>query len=214
MFYLLYVHQPFRVPAQDARAVGGRKIELIQYGRRVFDVSGGEIIRAHHDAVGSDHSHEKSERLRIVNQIVVVESANVIAERVLERSVSSPTHMKKEMLFASCQIGKCAAGMRQDHLQVRILVERSCINEFGREESMFDGSIDPRLEARRPGRPATSESVDISIHLMKDDWKAQFLNASQDGCKARIENVIVLGHGVRQMDRLHAGMPGHAIELF
>ena len=66
--------EPHRVSFQDAIAVGGRKVKLIQDRRRIFDVLGGEVICADYDAVGSDQTYEKTERLRIINQIVVMES--------------------------------------------------------------------------------------------------------------------------------------------
>src|ERR1700694_3100036 len=131
-----------RVSLQDAVAVSGRKVKLIQHRRRIFDVLGGEVIRADHDAVGSDQADEKTERLRIINQIVVMESAYVVAEGVLDRS-SPVSHVKQKMLDAPGQIGERAARMRQDDLEVGILVERAGINEFARQEGVLDGSVDP-----------------------------------------------------------------------
>ena len=71
---VLQMKKPHRIPFQDAVAVGCGKVELIQDSRRVFDVLGGEVIRAYYDAVRSDQADEKAERLRIINQIVVMES--------------------------------------------------------------------------------------------------------------------------------------------
>ena len=61
-------------------------------------------------------------------------------------------HVKEEMLDASRQVGEGAARMRQDDLQVRIFVERAGIDEFARQEGMFDGSVDPggEVEEARP----------------------------------------------------------------
>lgn len=41
------------VSSQNALAVGGRKVELIEDRRGIINVLGGEMIRANHDAVGS-----------------------------------------------------------------------------------------------------------------------------------------------------------------
>ena len=99
--------------------------------------------------------------------------------------------MKQEMLLASCQVGEGAARMRQDDLQVRILVERAGIDEFGRQEGVFDGSVDPRGEGGRPGRSGAAESVDRAIHLMKDNRIVQRLNTRKNRRKAWIEYIIV-----------------------
>src|SRR5712671_3807293 len=95
--------EPHRVAFQDAIAVGGREVKLIQNRRRIFDIFGGEVIRADHDAVESDQAYEKTKRLRIINQIVVMESAQVIPERVGDRG-SMITHVIQEMLDASRQV--------------------------------------------------------------------------------------------------------------
>src|SRR5882672_11966020 len=129
--------EPHRVSFQDAVAVGNRESELIQDRGRIFDVLGGEVVRADHDAVGSDYAHEKTERLRIINQIVVMESTQVVPERVFD-SGAVVSHVKKKMLDASCKVWESAARMRQDHLQVRILVQRARIDEFARQEGMLD----------------------------------------------------------------------------
>src|ERR1700680_3513523 len=94
-----------RVSLQDAVAVSGRKVKLIQDRCRIFDVLGGEVIRADHDAVGSDQAHEKTERLRIINQIVVMESTQVVPEGVFDRGCMV-SHVKKEMLDPSCKVGE------------------------------------------------------------------------------------------------------------
>src|SRR6266704_7220095 len=99
--------EPHRVSFQDAVAVGGRELELIEDRRRIFDIPGGEVIRADHDAVGSDQAHEKTERLRIINQIIVMEPAQVVPERVLDRS-SMVIHMKQEVLDSSRKVGEGA----------------------------------------------------------------------------------------------------------
>src|SRR6267378_1742873 len=117
------------------------------------------------------------------------------------------------MLEASCKVGKGAAGMRQDELQVGILVERSGINEFARQEGVFDGSGDPSGERGWPGRPAAAESVDRAIQLMKDDRVVQFLKASKDRRKVCIEYVISPFDGVRQVDGPHAGRSSDAVQL-
>ena len=44
--------KPHRVSFQDAVTVGRREVELIQDRRWIFDILGGEVIRAYHDAVG------------------------------------------------------------------------------------------------------------------------------------------------------------------
>ena len=59
-------------------------------------------------------------------------------------------HVKQEMLDAPGQVGEGSAGMRQDDLQVRILVERAGIDEFTRREGVFDGSVDPGGEGGGP----------------------------------------------------------------
>src|SRR5579862_7255354 len=110
------------------------------------------------------------------------------------------------MLDASCQVREGAAGMRQDDLQVRILVERAGINEFACQEGVFDGSVDPGGEVGRPGRPAAAESVGLTIHLMEDDRIIQFLNARENRRKAWIEYIVVLFDRIRQVDGPHAGL--------
>src|SRR3984893_17567727 len=117
------------------------------------------------------------------------------------------------MLFASCEVGEGAARMRQDDLQVRILVERAGVNKLGRQEGVFDGGVDPSGEGRRPGRPRAAESVDRPIHLMKDDRIVQRLNTRKNRCKAWIEYIIVLFHGIRQVDGPYAGLSGDAVQL-
>src|SRR5437868_5060205 len=103
--------EPHRVPFQDAIAVAGREIKLIQDGRRVFDVLGGEIIGANDDAVVSDQAYEETEGLRIINQIVVMKAAQVVAKRVLERC-RVISHVEQKMFDASCKVGEGAARMR------------------------------------------------------------------------------------------------------
>src|SRR6267378_4450745 len=117
------------------------------------------------------------------------------------------------MLEASCKVGKGAAGMRQDELQVGILVERSGINEFARQEGVFDGSVDPSGERGWPGRPAAAESVDRAIQLMKDDRVIQFLNARKNWRKVCIEYVIAPFDRIRQVDGPHAGRTSNAVQL-
>src|SRR5208283_2577580 len=106
------------------------------------------------------------------------------------------SHVKQEMLDASCQVGEGAASMRQDDLQVRIFVERAGIDEFACQEGVFDGSVDPGGQVGRPSCPAPAESVDLAIQLMKDDRVVQFLNARKNRRKAGIEDVIVPFHGI------------------
>src|SRR4030088_1929172 len=116
MMNLGQMKESHRVPFQDAVAVGGREVKLVEDRSGILDVLGGEVIRADHDAVGSDHAQEKTERFRIINQIVVMESAQVVSDRVLDRR-ASVGHVIEEMLEASYKVGKGAAGMRQDELQ-------------------------------------------------------------------------------------------------
>src|SRR5712691_11034175 len=134
--------EPHRVSFQDAFAVGGREFELVQDRGRIFDVLSGEVVSADHDTVGSDHAHEKTQRLRIINQIVVMESTQVVPERVFDRG-AAVSHVIKKMLDASCKVWEGAARMRQDDLEVRILVQRSAIDKFACQEAMLDGSVDP-----------------------------------------------------------------------
>src|SRR5579864_6279057 len=107
------------------------------------------------------------------------------------------SHVKEEMLDASGQVGEGTAGMRQDDLETRILVERAGIDELSSKEGVLDGSIDPRREWRGSGRPRAAESVGYAIHLMKDDWIVQFLNARQERREGGIEYVITPLDGVR-----------------
>src|SRR5260370_39170480 len=100
------------------------------------------------------------------------------------------------MLLASRQVGEGAARMRQDDLQVRILVERAGIDEFRRQEGVFDGRVDPSGERGRPGCPRAAERVDRPIHLMKDDRIVQRLNTRKNRRKSWIEYLIVLFHGI------------------
>src|ERR1700676_3955537 len=118
-----------------------------------------------------------------------MESTQVVSEWVLDRS-SSVSHVKEEMLDASCKVGEGPAGMRQNDLQIRILVERAGIDEFARQEGVFNGGVDPRGEVGRPRRPASAESVGHTIHLMKDDRIVQLLNARKNRRKAWIKYVI------------------------
>src|SRR6478736_5609247 len=113
---------------------------------------------------------------------------------------SPVTRVKQEMVDASREVGKSAAGMRQYDLQVRILVESAGINEFGCEEGVFDGCVDSRGQVGGAVCPAAAERVDLSIHLMKDDRQVQFLNARKDRRKSRIENIVALFDRIRQMD--------------
>src|ERR1700687_3246901 len=108
------------------------------------------------------------------------------------------------MLDPSCQVGEGAAGMRQDDLQVRILVERAGIDEFTRQEGVFDRTVDRRGEGRRPRGPAATERVDLTIQVMKNDWVVQFLNACKNRRKAWIEYIVVFFHGIRQVDGSYA----------
>src|SRR5712691_388871 len=117
------------------------------------------------------------------------------------------------MLDASCKVGEGAASMRQDDLQVRILVERVGIDEFARQKSVFDGSVDSSGEGGRPGRPAASESVGHAIHLMEDDRIVQLLNARKNRRKVGIEYIIVPFDGIRQVDGPHARLSGDAVQL-
>src|SRR5215467_10596162 len=204
--------KPHRVSFQDSVAIGSGQVKLIQHSGRIFDVLGGEVISADHDAIGPDQAHQKLERLRIIDQVVVMKSAQVVAERVLDRG-SPVIHVKKEMLNPSRQVGEGAACMRQNDLQVRIPVERAGVNEFTRQEGVFDGSVDPSGEVRRSDGPTASESIGHTIHLMKDDWVVQFLNAGKNGRKSRIEYIVVPFDGIRQVDSPHAGLSRDAVEL-
>src|ERR1700682_1699091 len=139
-----------------------------------------------------------------------MEPAQVVAERALDRG-SVVGHMEQEMLDASGQVGEGAARMRQDDLQVGILVERAGINEFAREKSVFNGSVDPGCERGRPGRPAAAEGVDHTIHLMKNDRIVQFLNARQNRRKAWIEYIVLHFDGIWEVNGAHTGLSGDAV---
>src|SRR4051794_34426935 len=62
------------VSLQDAVTVGGRQIKLVQNRRRIFNILGGEIIRADHNPVRPNQADKKAEGLRIINQIIVMEA--------------------------------------------------------------------------------------------------------------------------------------------
>src|SRR5579864_4105064 len=109
-------------------------------------------------------------------------------------------HMKEEMLHTSSQVRKRAAGMWQNDLQVRILVERAGIDQFAGQEGLFDGSVDSRGQVGRPSRSVAAEIVGHTIHLMKDDRIVQLLDARQNRRKAWIEYIIVLFDGIREVD--------------
>ena len=68
-------------------------------------------------------------------------------------------HVIEEMLDASGKVGEGAASMRQNDLQVGILVECAGIDEFARQEGVFGGSVDRGGEVGRPDRSGTTERV-------------------------------------------------------
>ena len=125
-----------------------------------------------------------------------MESPQVVPERVLHRG-AVVGHVKKEMLLPSCQIRERAARMRQNNLQVRILIERAGVDELGRQERVFDGSVDPGGERRRPGRPVAAVTIGHAIHLVKDDGEVQLLEARENWRKVWIEYVIAPFDGIR-----------------
>ena len=49
------MQQAHRVALQDAFAIRGIEIELVDDGARILDVLGVEAVGAHHDAVGADN---------------------------------------------------------------------------------------------------------------------------------------------------------------
>src|SRR5579863_9154456 len=96
------------VSLQDAVALRGREIKLVQDLARILYVLRGENVRAHHDAVRADHGDQELERLRIVDQIVVVEAPQVFPERVSQRDPLI-VEVREEMLNPSGQIREGAA---------------------------------------------------------------------------------------------------------
>ena len=68
---------PLRMRSRSA----AERFELIDHRVGIFDILRREVVRADNDAVGSDHRYQEFERLRVVDQVVVMEAANVIAGR-------------------------------------------------------------------------------------------------------------------------------------
>ena len=54
---ILEMKKPHRISFEDAVAVGGSEVKLIQHRGGIFDVLGGEVVRAHYDAIGPDQAH-------------------------------------------------------------------------------------------------------------------------------------------------------------
>ena len=99
-------------------------------------------------------------------------------------------------------------------MQVRILIERAGVDEFRRQEGVFDRGVDASGERGRSGCPRAAECVYRPIQLMKNDRIIQRLNTSKNRGKARIEYIIVLFHGIRQVHGPDARLSCDAVELF
>ena len=141
-----------------------------------------------------------------------MEPPQVIAEGMLDRG-AVVGHVKQEMLLASGKIREGAARVRQDHLQVGILIERAGVNKLGREESVLDGGIDAGGERRRPGGAVAAVGIGHAIHLVKDDRQVQRLDAREDRREVWIEDVIVAFDGIGQVHGAHAGLAGDAVQF-
>src|SRR4029077_11068786 len=122
MRHYLQTQKLDRIPLQDKLALRGRIVKLVENIARVLDVPGCKNIRAHHDAVLPDHGDQELERLRIVDQIIVVKPPQVLTER------SRQWHMlvrevREEVLDPSREIREGASRVWQNHFQLRIFVQ-------------------------------------------------------------------------------------------
>jgi len=109
-----------RVPFQDPVAVGGREVKLVEDCGGYSMSLAAKYIRADHDCGRIRPCHEKTERLRIINQIVVMGIDAVIPDGVLIEVLRSSS-CDREMLEAPYKVGKGAARMRQENCRYGIL---------------------------------------------------------------------------------------------
>src|SRR4029077_13290806 len=107
-----------RIPLQDKLALRGRIVKLVENIARILDVPGRKNVRAHHDAVLSDHGDQKLERLRIVDQVVVIKPPQVLPERARQRDVLV-REVREEMFDSPREIREGTSGVRQYHFQLR-----------------------------------------------------------------------------------------------
>src|SRR5215831_14312611 len=90
----LQVKESYGIALQDTIAVDGRKLKLIKDRRGIFDILRGEVVRADDDPVRADEAHQETEGLRVIDQIIVMKTAQVIPKRVFDRR-SVVVHVKK-----------------------------------------------------------------------------------------------------------------------
>src|SRR6266508_1457389 len=177
------MEQPYRVPLQDAVAIDGGQLELLDDGAWVLDIPRVEAVGADHDAVGSHQIQEKPKPLRMIGEIVVMESAHVCLEGS-RRFRSVTPHVIHEMFKSSRDVRECAAGMRQDDLELRILVQRARVDEFRGEDGVRERVVETRV-----GWPSAKK---IRVQIVKENGIAQLFNPRQERCKRRLEQVIAV----------------------
>src|SRR5215467_6366188 len=80
----LQPQESLRVSSQDAVEIGGRKVQLFHKRVGIFDILGGEEIRADHNTVGADLADQEAQGLRVIIQVVVVEPSHVLLEWTID----------------------------------------------------------------------------------------------------------------------------------
>src|SRR5258705_10893252 len=200
----LQTKEPYRVALQDAIAVRGRQLELVDHGARVLDVLRVEAVGADDDAIGADEIEEKAESFRMIGEVVVMEPPHVRLVRTLRfRPVAA--HMILEVLESSRDVGKRAARMRQHDLEPWKLVQRTGADEFGREDRVREAVVETRVR-----RPLPEQ---VRVQVVKENRVAERLDARQQRRELRLEQVIAVVDGIRQVNGAQARLARHAVQF-
>src|SRR5262249_17421032 len=83
----LQAKQPHGIASEDPIAVLSRKPELANKGVRLGDVHRCIPVRSDDDPIRADEADEKTERLGVIRDRVVVESPEVLTKRPLQRKL-------------------------------------------------------------------------------------------------------------------------------
>ena len=201
------------VSFQDAFAFRRRIIELVDNIVRILDVLRGENIRADHDAVRSDHGHQKTKRLRIVNQIIVIESPQVFPERPRQRDLRPDCNDRRNgrsfLRDKEMRLPRAARPFPvSDICPVRrtsLISSPAWCDRWVRQA--------PAERLILPDHAVASIGVGDAIHLMKNNRVAQLLNPRQYRREVRLDDVVVPFHRVWQVNGAHARLSGDAIQF-
>src|SRR4030095_5062171 len=203
--------KPRLFSSQDAIEVAGRQFQLFDKRIRIFDIPGGKQIRADDDAVRPDFADQKAQRFGIVIEIVVMESPEVVTEWALCLQLRR-AHVKETVLDAREDERECASAMWQDNLESRKFVEGPGGDELQRRGGVFKREAKPVGDAGRADQTLAVE-VRLAIERMEQERITELLASREDRLEGRLEQVVALLDGVRQVNGPHAGLAGDAVQF-